>query len=86
VVGRNENDARNDRVWTNVEWFIREKRGCWKRRHEQVQEVRWSARAIRTVLKNAGFDSVHTCDASPYCMISKIMPDCRTLYLAQKDL
>jgi len=84
MVGRYDNDARNDRAWANVEWFIRDKWGCWKRRHERVQEVCWSAREIRTVLKKAGFECVRALDASPFYKSSIITPGCRTLYLARK--
>lgn len=88
MVGRNGNDARNDRAWTDVEWFIRGARGSWKRRRERVQEVCWSAREIRTILRKAGFDRVRAWDASPYFKndFDSIAPGCRTLYLARKAL
>lgn len=53
---RNGNDARNDRAWCDLDWFIRSGRGNWQRRHERVEEVCWSAKEIRTIFKNAGFD------------------------------
>jgi hypothetical protein len=53
---RNGNDARNDRAWRDLEWFIRSGHGNWQRRHERVEEVCWSAKETRTIFKNAGFD------------------------------
>jgi SAM-dependent methyltransferase len=81
---RSGNDARNDRAWCDVEWFIRSGRDNWKRRREHVEEVCWSAKEIRAILKNAGFARVRARDASPFFKSPMITPGCRTLYLAQK--
>jgi SAM-dependent methyltransferase len=86
LVMRNNNDARNDRAWCDLEWFICSGGGKWKRRHEHVEEVCWSAKEIRTILKKAGFDRVRSRDASPYFKNPLITPGCRTLYLARKAL
>jgi SAM-dependent methyltransferase len=86
VVMRNGNDAANDRAWCDLEWFIRSGRGDWVRRRERVEEVCWSAKEIRTIFKNAGFDWVRAWDASPYFKNPLITPGCRTLYLARKAL
>jgi SAM-dependent methyltransferase len=86
LVMRNGNDARNDRAWCDCEWFIRTGRGNWRRRHERVEEVCWSAPEIRTIFKNAGFDRARARDASPYFKVSWITPGCRTLYLARRAL
>jgi SAM-dependent methyltransferase len=84
MVMRNGNDARNDRAWCEVEWFIRDRRGNWQRRHEIVREVCWSAKEIRSVLKTAGFDKVRAWDAAPFFKSPVVKPGCRTLYLARK--
>jgi SAM-dependent methyltransferase len=84
LVMRNGNDARNDRAWCDLEWFIRSGRGNWQRRHERVEEVCWSAREIRIIFKNEGFDWVRAWDASPYFKNPLITPRCRTLYLAKR--
>jgi SAM-dependent methyltransferase len=84
LVMRNGNDARNDRAWCDLEWFIRARRGHWKRRHERVEEVCWSAKEIRTFFKKAGFDTVRAWDASPYFKNPLITPGCRTLFLARR--
>lgn len=84
MVMRNGNDARKDRAWVDVEWFIREGRGIWRRRHEHVEEVCWSAKEIRGVLEKAGFDRVRTRDAAPFFKSPLITRGCRTLYLARK--
>jgi SAM-dependent methyltransferase len=85
-VMRNANDARQDRAWCDIEWFIRTGPGIWQRRHEHVEEVCWSAREIRTIFKNAGFDRIRAWDAAPYFNNPIIQPGCRTLYLARKAL
>lgn len=84
AVMRNGNDARNDKAWCDVEWFIHSGRGRWCRRHERVQEVCWSGKEIRSVFGKAGLKRVQAYDASPYFKNPLITPGCRTLYLAQK--
>jgi len=84
LVMRNGNDARHDRAWCDLEFFIRSGRDRWQRRRERVEEVCWSPREIRTLFKNEGFDRLHAWDASPYFKNPLITPGCRTLYLARK--
>ena len=84
MVMRNGNDAPNDKAWADIEWFIRSARGLWHRRRERVQEVCWSAKEIRTLLKKTGFDRVRAWDAAPFFKSPLITPGCRTLYLARK--
>jgi SAM-dependent methyltransferase len=84
MVSRNGNDASNDRAWCDIEWFIHSGCGNWRRRHEHVEEVCWSAEEIRKISKNARFDWVRAWDASPFFKQSLITPGCRTLYLARK--
>lgn len=83
---RNNNDAHNDRAWCDLEWFIHSGGGNWHRWHEHVEEICRSAKEIRTILKNAGFDQVRARDASPYFKNPLITLGCRTLYLARKAL
>jgi SAM-dependent methyltransferase len=85
MVMRNGNDARNDRAWCDVEWFIRSGPGSWRRRREHVEEVCWSAKEVRAILKDAGFEKVQAWDAAPFFKSSWITPGCRTHYLAIRD-
>jgi SAM-dependent methyltransferase len=84
MVMRNGNEARNNRAWCDIEWFIRSGRSNWQRRREHVEEVCWSAKEIRTIFKNARFDWIRARDASPYFKNPLIVPGCRTLYLVHK--
>jgi SAM-dependent methyltransferase len=84
LVMRNGNDARNDCAWCDLEWFIHSRRGNWQRRHERIEEVCWSAKEIRAIFKNEGFEWVRAWDASPYFKNPLITPGCRTLYLARR--
>jgi SAM-dependent methyltransferase len=84
LVMRNGNDAPNDRAWCDCEWFIHEGRGKWSRRHERVEEVCWSAKEIRSILKDAGFDRVSSRDAAPFFNSPVITPGCRSIYLARR--
>jgi hypothetical protein len=84
MVMRNGIDARHDRAWCDVEWFIRSGRGNWRRRRERVEEVCWSAGEVSAIFKHAEFVSVRAWDASPYFKNPLITPGCRTLYLAQR--
>lgn len=84
MVMRNGNDARHDRAWSDVEWFVREAGGTWRRRRARVQEVCWSAREVRSILRGAGFDRVLARDASPYYRNPVITPGCRSLFLARR--
>jgi SAM-dependent methyltransferase len=84
AVMRNAHDARNDRAWCDVEWFIHSGHGNWRRRREHVEEVCWSPREIRETFHRAGFTWVRSWDASFYFRNPLITPGCRTLYLARK--
>jgi SAM-dependent methyltransferase len=77
-------DRGRDRAWSDVEWFIREGR-VWRRYHEHVEEVCWTASEIRGTLREAGFGAVRGWDATPYFGESPTMqPGHRTIYLARK--
>ncbi|MGD0872704.1 MAG: class I SAM-dependent methyltransferase [Bryobacteraceae bacterium] len=84
VIMRNSHDAPQDRAWSDIEWFIRE-RNLWRRRHERVDEVCWSSDEIRRRLRAAGFDRLRAWDASPFFQDNPLMrPGGRTVYLARK--
>jgi len=84
LVMRNGHDLRASKAWSDVEWFIRNGSG-WRRYHERVDEVCWSAEEIRRVLKRAGFDQVHEWDAAPFFKVNSVVAHgCRTVYLARK--
>jgi SAM-dependent methyltransferase len=84
VVMRNSHDARRDRAWSDIEWFIREGR-LWCRRQERVDEVCWSDNEIRRALREAGFDRLRAWDATPFFQGNPLIrPGCRTVYLARK--
>jgi SAM-dependent methyltransferase len=77
-------DRAREKGWTDVEWFIRQRR-CWIRRHERVEQVCWTPADIRVTLREAGFDRIRAWDATPFWgPDAYIHPGCRTLYLARK--
>jgi len=84
LVMRGSHDAKHDRAWSDVEWFIREG-NLWRRRHERVEEVCWSRDEIRRALREAGFDRLRAWDAAPFFKDDPLIrPGCRTVYLARK--
>jgi SAM-dependent methyltransferase len=69
---------------TDIEWFVREG-NLWRRRHEHIEQVAWSAAEMRRAMREAGFDRVRAFDATPFFTGDpKIGPGCRTFYLARK--
>lgn len=73
-----------NRAWSDVEWFIRE-RGLWRRHHEHVEEVCWTAEEIRRTLNGAGFDRLKSWDAVQFFKADPHMrKGYRTFYLARK--
>ena len=77
-------DADRNRGFTNVEWFVRAGRS-WRRFHEYVEEVAWSASEMRRTLREAGFGTVRAWDAAPLMAGNTyIQPGYRTFYLARK--
>ncbi len=84
LVMRNGNDAAHDCAWSNCEWFFQEG-ALWRRRHERVEEVCWSAAEVRAALARAGFSRVRAWDSAPFWgPKSGIGPGCRTIWLARK--
>jgi SAM-dependent methyltransferase len=78
-------DRERDRGVTNVEWFLREGK-LWRRRHEHVEQVAWTAVEMRQALRAAGFDRIHAYDATRFFVGDpRIRPGCRTFYLARKS-
>ena len=71
-----------DRAWTDVEWFVRSGK-CWRRHHEYVEEVCWSATEIRRALGAHGFESIRTWDAAPFFGPGVTQPGFRTFWRAR---
>jgi len=85
LVMRNGHNARADRAWSDIDWFIRGG-ACWRRHHERVEEVCWDSGEIRRSLEASGFDELRAWDAAPFFKgDSLIGPGCRTVYLARKS-
>ncbi len=74
--------SEGDRAWSDVEWFIREG-SHWRRHHERVEEVCWTASEIREALRGAGFDKIRSWDAAPFLDNPMTRPGYRTFYLAR---
>ena len=82
---RNGHNRNADRAWSDVEWFIRDGRNCWRRRQERVEEVCWPSGEISSVLEESGFDQLRTWDAAPFFKDSLMGPGCRSIYLVRKS-
>jgi len=69
---------------TDVEWFVREG-SFWRRKHEHIEQVSWTAAEVRRAMRDAGFDRVRAFDATPFFTGDpRIEPGCRSFYLARK--
>ncbi|MFB3826320.1 MAG: class I SAM-dependent methyltransferase [Bryobacteraceae bacterium] len=85
LVMRNGNDARHGQAWSDIEWFIKEG-SLWRRHHERVDEVCWTAGEIQHALRQAGFGGLHTWDGAQFFKNDPLMrAGCRTVYLARKE-
>ncbi len=83
LVIRNFSDPPRDRAWSEIDWFI-QRGASWRRHHERVNEVCWTPEEIERALRAAGFDSVHSWDASPFFKgTPEVKPGCRTVWLAR---
>ncbi len=82
LVMRGRYDRRRAEGCLDLEWFIREK-ARWRRFHEQVEELWWTAAEIRQALLEAGFGRVQSWDARPFSRQQQLPSGCRTFYLAQ---
>jgi SAM-dependent methyltransferase len=77
-------DRARDKGWTDCDWFLR-KGKLWRREHERVEQVCWTAREVRDTLRGAGFDRIRAWDATPFFGSDPyIHRGCRTVYLARK--
>lgn len=88
LVMRNGHNRQANRAWSDIDWFVRNGRN-WRRRHERVEEVCWSAGEITRTFQAAGFDDACGWDAAPFWAAgedkaSPVNRGCRTLYLARK--
>jgi SAM-dependent methyltransferase len=85
MVMRNGHDAGGQKAWSDVEWFVRDRRG-WTRHTERVEEVCWTAAEVRDALYAAGFDRIRTWDGAVFFPGSPVITrGCRTIYLARKQ-
>ena len=77
-------DASRDLAWIDVEMFQREGR-LWRRSHERVEEICWTATEVRQSLRAAGFASIRAWDATPFFAGNPFVHrGYRTIYLARK--
>jgi len=84
VVMRGSCDRPRRRGVTEAEWFFQDPRSAlWQRHHERLEEVCWTPREIRQVLRDAGFQTVRAFDSSRYATQGLTQPGCRTFYLAR---
>jgi SAM-dependent methyltransferase len=72
-----------DKASTDIEWFVRTGKS-WKRHHEHVEEVCWSATEIREALSATGFHHLQAWDAAPFFKEAHTRPGNRTFWLARK--
>jgi SAM-dependent methyltransferase len=72
-----------DRAWSDVEWFVRVGK-CWKRHHEHIEEVCWTAGEIRDALAARGFAGVRSWDAEPFFNDQFTRPGYRTFWRARR--
>lgn len=80
---RNGHDPKASRAWSDIEWFVRDGRH-WERHSERVEEICWTAREVRTALRDAGFSRVRAFDGRAFFPgHALITAGCRTVYLAQ---
>lgn len=85
LVMRGSHTPGKDHAALDLEWFVRTGgRNVWRRHHEHVEEVCWSADEIRTALNHAGLQVVGTWDAAPFFRDDFTRPGNRTYWLTQK--
>jgi len=86
MIMRGSYEPRRAKGCVDFEWFIRQGRS-WRRLHEHVEEVWWTASEVRKALRAAGFGRIQAWDASLFSRGQPRLPaGCRTFYLAQKEL
>lgn len=72
------------RAACEVDWFVEQKNGLWRRHRERVEEVCWSEAEMRRTLRAAGFDQIQAWDAYPFFRNRFYSPGYRSFYLARK--
>jgi SAM-dependent methyltransferase len=78
-------DRPGERAWSDIEWFIQDGKH-WRREHEHVEEVCWTATEIRGTLRREGFATIRAWDAAPFFQsLASVRPGHRTFYLARKS-
>jgi SAM-dependent methyltransferase len=80
---RGSYDRRRTKGCVDFEWFISQGRR-WRRFHEHVEEVWWTASEVRRALRAAGFGHVRAWDAALLRGHPRLTPGCRSFFLAQK--
>jgi len=63
VLWRGGCDARRERAWLDLDWFIPEK-GLWRRHRERIQDTWWNDGEVRAALRRAGFGNVRSWDGT----------------------
>jgi len=71
------------RAGVDVEWFVRHGK-TWRRHHEHIDEVCWSADEMRAALTAAGFDDIQEWDAAPFFRSPYTLPGNRTFWRARR--
>jgi SAM-dependent methyltransferase len=85
MVMRGSYDRRRAKGCVDFEWFVRQGRR-WRRFHEHVEEVWWTASEVRRALRAAGFGRIQAWDAKLFSRARpRLAAGCRTFYLAQKQ-
>jgi SAM-dependent methyltransferase len=78
-------DATRELAWIDVEMFRREGR-LWRRSHERVEEICWTAAEVRQSLRSAGFGRIRAWDAAPFFAGNPfVQRGYRTIYLAKVE-
>ena len=82
---RNGHNRKGAKAWSAIEWFIRHGK-LWRREHERVEEICWTAVEIRRILEKTGFEGLRSWDAAPFFETNPhVGPGCRMIYLVRKS-
>ncbi len=77
-------DREHEMGWCHVEWFVKVGR-LWRRHHERVEQVAWTAAEIKATLRAAGFDKIRSWDSTRLVKTGlPMLKGARTFWLAQK--
>lgn len=84
AIMRGSFDRARRRGVSETDWFLKDRNStAWRRRSERFEEICWTPREIRDVLRGAGFQTVRAFDSSRYAAEGLTKPGCRTFYLAR---